>query len=125
MKTQSIIQQITGMDDEAYYRTIFETGISYLDYEVFYDANLVSTFSQTPEYWEFWKKTVASRNTLFVNQFNESPLTKQELRYIYEALLDVRSLSIYPPDHNWSDGYNNYITDLIRKTHTKKHTPCL
>lgn len=110
---KELIQKMTGMSDIALYTTIFETGMAYLSYEVFYDQNNVSLLSTTKEYWEFWNTVADSRTNLFIKQFNDSPLSQKELRYIYEALLDVRSLSVYPPDFNWSDGYYNYVTKLL------------
>lgn len=118
-KTQQHIQRITGMNDEDMYRIVFTTGMAYLAYETFYNDAYTSEIAQKPEYWEFWKAVVASRNRLFVQQFGTSPLSRRELTYIYEALLDVRSLSIYPPDYNWADGYNNCIVKLINNQKSK------
>lgn len=111
--THEQIKHITGMTDYDMFKTVFETGMAYLGYETFYHDEYMSAIAQTPEYWQFWQEVVTSRNHLFVKQFGDSLLSRKELCYIYEALLDVRSLSIYPPDYNWVGGYNDCIFKLI------------
>ncbi len=115
MKTQEKIVQLCRICEYRFFETIFNTGIEYLQYETCNDEFYVSEIAQTPEFWAWWKKIVAERNKLFLKEFSYSTLSSQELIYIWESLLNVRSLSVYPPAEVWGSGYEKVIKTLTQK----------
>ncbi len=112
METKLAVLQLCDISEMKYYETIFNQGIEYLRYESNNDSFYVSKISYTREYWDWWLTIVEDRNKLFLKQFSGSYLTRNELIYIWESLLWVGSLRLYPPGIKWDAGYEQLIQKL-------------
>ena len=115
MKTHQQIIQMCRMPESRYYETVFNMGVQYLEYETGNDDFYVSQIAQSKEFWQWWNKVVEDRNRLFLKEFNYSSLSCDELYYIWESLLNVKSLKVYPAAVIWSHGYENLIKTLTQK----------
>ncbi len=88
-------------------KIIFESGINYLNYEVFDDSDMVDKISQLSEFWDFWINMVVNRrNIQFVHRCKNADVNQ------YAALLDYTNLKSSSYDH--SIGYN-YMFQKIKQ----------
>lgn len=115
MEASQIIE-MCKISEMRYHTTVFESGILYLEFETCEDEFYVSEIAHTKEFWNWWTKVVEERNKLFLKEFSYSYLSTRELFYIWESLLNVRSLCIYPPAEIWSAGYEDVIQNILKTT---------
>ena len=111
---QTAIMCLCGLSEYRYNEIIFNQGIDYIKHETCDDEFYVSEIARTKLFWEWWLTVVEDRIKLFLNQFSKSPLSKNELTFIWESLLWVGSIRIYPPDIMWDAGYEQLIQTLIK-----------
>jgi hypothetical protein len=113
MKTEII--SMCGMPEQRYHETIFRSGIDYLKHETSGDEFYVSEIARSGDFWQWWNDVVSERNKLFIKEFAIASISKHELYLVWESLLSVKSLNVYPPTHIWSAGYEDLVQNLIRK----------